>query len=157
MEYRQIARTISVVTREFVCLSSGSCVASGYSDCCEVGFCGGYPANCFCDANCYGRGDCCDDITTTCTTGQFNTPTTVLFNPPTTVLFNPPTTALFNPPTTVLFNPPTTALFNPPTTALFNPPTTALFNPPIPTALFKELEIPTYYDCVLNDRTRLMY
>ena len=118
MEYRQIARTISVVTREFVCLSSGSCVASGYSDCCEVGFCGGYPANCFCDANCYGRGDCCDDITTTCTTGQFNPPTTALFNPPTTALFNPPTTALFNPPIP-----------------------TALFNPPIPTALFKEYPI----------------
>ena len=117
MENRQIAWTISVVTREFVCLSSGSCVASGYSDCCEVGFCGGYPANCFCDANCYGRGDCCDDITTTCTTGQFN------------------------PPTTALFNPPTTALFNLPTTALFNPHTTALFNPPIPSALFKEYPI----------------
>ena len=41
-------------------------MASGYTGCCEIGFCGGYPANCFCDANCYFRGDCCNDINSTC-------------------------------------------------------------------------------------------
>ncbi|CAI8033001.1 Low-density lipoprotein receptor-related protein 6, partial [Geodia barretti] len=46
--------------------NNGSCQASGYTDCCEVGYCGGYPGNCFCDINCHGRGDCCNDTSSTC-------------------------------------------------------------------------------------------
>ena len=55
--------------RETVCVCVGSCVASGYTGCCEIGFCGGYPANCFCDANCIFRGDCCNDINEICQQG----------------------------------------------------------------------------------------
>ena len=46
-------------------------MASGYTSCCEVGFCGGYPANCFCDANCHSRGDCCNDIEDICPQGKY--------------------------------------------------------------------------------------
>lgn len=44
----------------------GTCAAAGYLSCCEIGFCAGYPASCFCDYDCYQRGDCCHDTPTTC-------------------------------------------------------------------------------------------
>ena len=56
-------------TIHFLCSSShnpGTCTAAGYSACCEIGFCAGYPASCFCDYDCHQRGDCCHDVSTTC-------------------------------------------------------------------------------------------
>lgn len=42
----------------------GSC--SHYTDCCDGGYCAGYPPNCFCDHDCHSRGDCCRDVADIC-------------------------------------------------------------------------------------------
>ena len=42
----------------------GSC--SHYTDCCDGGYCAGYPPNCFCDHDCHSRGDCCRDVGDIC-------------------------------------------------------------------------------------------
>ena len=49
----------------------GTCMAAGYRACCEIGFCAGYPASCFCDYDCHQRGDCCHDISTTCAESMY--------------------------------------------------------------------------------------
>ena len=48
------------------CIITGSCVAAGFSACCEDEDCRGSPQSCFCDELCHGVGDCCDDIGKTC-------------------------------------------------------------------------------------------
>lgn len=37
-----------------------------YTDCCDSGYCAGYPPNCFCDHDCHSRGDCCRDVGDIC-------------------------------------------------------------------------------------------
>ena len=49
---------------------SGSCARAGYSDCCEDGSCLGDLGDCSCDEFCYNFGDCCTDISDTCSIGN---------------------------------------------------------------------------------------
>ena len=44
----------------------GSCVAAGFSACCEDEDCRGSTQTCFCDELCHVVGDCCEDIDNTC-------------------------------------------------------------------------------------------
>ena len=46
---------------------TGSCVAAGYTECCNDSNCVGLPVeDCYCDTNCHLFGDCCADINNTC-------------------------------------------------------------------------------------------
>ena len=48
---------------------TGSCVAAGFENCCNLGNspnCYGNPPSCFCDHLCYDFGDCCSDIEQVC-------------------------------------------------------------------------------------------
>jgi hypothetical protein len=56
---------------------AGSCADANYSECCTHGQCAGYPATCFCDDNCYDRGDCCSDVDVTCSEVPPRTPVDV--------------------------------------------------------------------------------
>ena len=59
---------------------TGSCEVAGYDSCCTDGDCQGDPANCFCDANCHGFGDCCSDVPVDCfSTGETATLTHMLY------------------------------------------------------------------------------
>jgi hypothetical protein len=51
--------------------SIGSCYAAGYTECCAEGDCRGTPlyGDCYCDALCRNRGDCCYDQQFICPTG----------------------------------------------------------------------------------------
>ena len=61
-----------------VILTTGSCADANYSECCTHGQCAGYPATCFCDDNCYDRGDCCSDVDVTCSEGWLMHETSVV-------------------------------------------------------------------------------
>ncbi|CAI8030562.1 Low-density lipoprotein receptor-related protein 4 [Geodia barretti] len=56
---------------------AGYCADANYSECCTHGQCAGYPATCFCDDNCYDRGDCCSDVNVTCSEVPPRTPVDV--------------------------------------------------------------------------------
>ena len=51
----------------------GSCTVAGYITCCSHGSCGGNPATCFCDEECYTRSDCCNDLQSICSEGIIRT------------------------------------------------------------------------------------
>ena len=47
----------------------GSCVAAGYTSCCDsdvVGNCAGDTGSCFCDPSCREFSDCCSDLDEIC-------------------------------------------------------------------------------------------
>ena len=51
-------------------LAIGLCMDAGYSTCCSHGYCGGRPATCSCNPDCYLLGDCCADIADICPEGE---------------------------------------------------------------------------------------
>ena len=51
-------------------LSTGSCVAAGYEECCTEDSCLGEPQDCYCDADCFLFNDCCQDVDSICTFGK---------------------------------------------------------------------------------------
>lgn len=57
-----------LVMSHFILCLIGSCVAAGFTDCCEgFFFCLAPPFfDCWCDVSCHLFGDCCFDITETC-------------------------------------------------------------------------------------------
>ena len=54
---------------EFIIILVGSCMAK-HTGCCVGDDCSGEPPNCYCDAQCSSLGDCCGDVSSTCSEGR---------------------------------------------------------------------------------------
>ena len=66
-----ISRDLAIYNMKGHEIYAGSCIAAGYSSCCEDDVCLGDIGDCYCDEFCYNLGDCCTDLSDICLIGKY--------------------------------------------------------------------------------------